>query len=120
MHAFLHSYGTAAAIAAVVFTGVALAAANTETRQPQNHVVEIRDLEFVPPELVVAPGDTITWANHDFVPHTATAEGDGWASTTLKTGESWQITVQAGMASDYFCSHHPSMTARLRIANSGG
>ena len=84
MRPLLHSYRTAAAIAAVVFAGVVLNA-NSAVSETQHHVVEIRDLEFVPAELMVAPGDTITWINHDFVPHTVTADDDSWGSTTLKT-----------------------------------
>ena len=114
MRIFLQSIGTAAAIAAVVFAGVVLNA-NSAVSETQHHVVEIRDLEFVPAELMVAPGDTITWINHDFVPHTVTADDDSWGSTTLKSGDSWKTTVQAGLGNSYFCTHHPSMTARVRV-----
>ena len=114
MRTFVQSYGTAAAIAAAVFASGVLSATSVAS-ETQHHVVEIRDLEFVPAELVVAPGDTITWINHDFVPHTVTADDDSWGSTTLKSGDSWKITAQGDAEGSYFCTHHPSMTARLRV-----
>ena len=82
----------------------------------QRHVVEIRDLEFTPKELVVSPGDTITWINYDLVPHTVAADDESWDSGFVAAQGQWQIVVQADMLTTYFCRYHPSMTGRLRIA----
>ena len=46
----------------------------------QIHVVEIQDLKFIPNEINVKPGDVVQWVNHDFVPHTATANDEKWNS----------------------------------------
>ena len=79
------------------------------------HVVEIRNLEFTPKELAVAPGDTVTWINYDFVPHTVTADNQSWDSGLIEAGGQWQTVVKADMHQTYFCRFHPSMTAKLRI-----
>ena len=81
--------------------------------ESKEHVVEIRNLEFTPKELTVAPGDTITWINYDFIPHTVTADDESWDSGLIKAEGQWQTVVQADMLTTYFCRFHPSMTARL-------
>ena len=55
----------------------------------QRHVVAMRDFEFEPAQLVVAPGDTVVWINRDVVPHTATGSNEPWDSGTLQEAASW-------------------------------
>ena len=83
--------------------------------QSQQHVVEIRNLEFTPKKLDVKPGDTITWINHDLVPHTVTADDESWDSGLINTNAQWQTVVKADMFASYFCRFHPTMKARLDI-----
>ena len=86
--------------------------------EPQNeqHVVEIRNLEFTPKELKVTPGDTITWINYDVVPHTVTADDESWDSSLISAQGKWQMVVTADMYSSYFCRFHPTMKAKLEIS----
>ena len=81
----------------------------------EEHTVEIRNLEFTPKELNVAQGDTITWINHDFVPHTVTADDKSWDSGLIKADGQWQTVVQVDMFSTYFCQYHPTMKAGFQI-----
>ena len=81
-------------------------------------MVDIRGLKFQPVELVVAPGDTIVWINHDIVPHTATAGDKSWDSKSIGKQGQWETVVQSGMAEEYFCRFHPNMKARLQISAS--
>jgi plastocyanin len=62
----LRSAGRAFALAAalVLFPGLAAA---------KDHQVSIEGMKFVPETVEVAPGDTVTWTNKDFVPHTVSA-----------------------------------------------
>ena len=78
-------------------------------------MVEIRNLEFIPNELVVAPGDTITWINYDIVPHTVTADDKSWDSGLIKANGQWEIVVIKDMLPSYFCQYHPTMKANLSI-----
>ncbi len=112
---FMTSLWTATVIAVAVLVGTTLPPITAADSLSQRHVVEIRDLKFTPKELTVAPGDTITWINHDLVPHTVTADDDSWDSGFVGAQGEWQIVVQAGMPTTYFCRYHPSMTARLQI-----
>lgn len=92
--------GLAATLAlAPLFAGAVAAAEFT---------VDIKNFKFEPAELSVAPGDTITFVNHDGMPHTATA-GDGSFDTgRLAKGETATVTVTAG-THDYICALHPAM-----------
>jgi len=78
--------------------------------QSQQHVVEIRNLQFVPKELEVKPGDTITWINYDLVP-----DDESWDSGLINANAQWQTVVKVDMFASYFCRFHPTMKAQLDI-----
>jgi len=80
-----------------------------------HHVVQIRQLQFQPAQLVVGPGDTVTWVNRDIVPHTASAIDAGWGSGELAEHESWQWIAQAGSTAQYYCVYHPSMRGEIVV-----
>ncbi len=103
-----------AAVLAVAVLGI-FHTVKAEEPQSQQHVVEIRNLEFTPKKLDVKPGDTITWINHDLVPHTVTADDESWDSGLINANAQWQTVVKADMFASYFCRFHPTMKARLDI-----
>ena len=84
-------------------------------RVPARHRIEIRQLEYVPRSIDVAPGDTVIWVNLDIVPHTVSAKDASWDSGNLDTGQTWQATVTDSMAGPYICRYHPDMTATLNV-----
>jgi plastocyanin len=73
------------------------------------HAVTIQDFTFVPAELSVAPGDTITFTNQDSAPHTATASDGAFDTGELAQGESATVTIEAAGNYDYVCAFHPRM-----------
>lgn len=81
--------------------------------ETRTHRVVIEGMRFVPARLTVAPGDTVTWINRDFVPHTATAADSSWDSGTLERGDRWSLVVEEGGSIDYTCLFHPTMSGRL-------
>lgn len=76
-------------------------------------MVEIRGFQFVPSELVVSKGDTITWINRDISPHTATSTDASWDTGTLLQGESRTLIVSESFQSDYLCIFHVNMKGRV-------
>lgn len=70
--------------------------------------VDIQGMKFVPAEISVAAGDTITFTNHDTAPHTATASDGSFDTGRLNQGESATVTVAAGTHA-YICAIHPAM-----------
>jgi plastocyanin len=117
MSLLMTSLRTAAAMTVAVLVCTSLNPVKAGDSTSKEHVVEIRNLEFTPKELVVEPGDTITWVNYDFVPHTVTADDESWDSGLIEAKGQWQTVVKADMHETYFCRYHPSMTARLRIVS---
>ncbi|MDX1487630.1 MAG: plastocyanin/azurin family copper-binding protein [Acidiferrobacterales bacterium] len=116
MRTKLTLFWTATAVAVAVSFAASLSNTIKAGEPPsQRHVVQIRNLQFVPEQLSVVPGDTITWVNHDLVPHTVTADDESWDSGLIGAQGHWQILVQAHMYTTYFCRYHPSMTAQLRL-----
>ncbi len=115
MKSITTSLRTVVAVAAAVLIFSSICPAIAEDAAPQEHIVEIRNLTFIPPELTVAPGDTITWVNYDFVPHTVTADDESWDSGLIEANGKWQTVVTANMYKTYFCRYHPNMKAGLNI-----
>lgn len=77
------------------------------------HRVDIRGLAFRPRALVVAVGDTVSWVNHDIVPHTVTF-GDGAADRDeVPPGTRFTLIVSTRQTLSYRCRYHPSMTGTV-------
>lgn len=80
---------------------------------PVRHAVSITSFKFVPETITAAPGDTITWTNHDIVPHTATAMDESWDTGAIARGRSKSLIVRQDDHVEYFCRFHPKMKAKL-------
>lgn len=68
-------------------------------------------MKFVPERLEVAVGDTITWTNRDFVPHSVTAAGAKIESGDLGEGGSFTLVARQAGEIAYICRLHPMMRA---------
>jgi plastocyanin len=99
------SIATAAAIALNLGAAHAEDAANSVT---------IDNFTFAPAELKVKVGDTVTWTNHDDIPHTIVSAGK-FRSKTLDTDNSFSFTFTAAGDYKYFCSLHPHMTGMIKV-----
>ncbi|HEY3220845.1 MAG TPA: cupredoxin family copper-binding protein [Gemmatimonadales bacterium] len=80
------------------------------------HTVEIRGMEFHPPVLTVAVGDTVVWINRDIVPHTATGRGRSkWNTGQLPQGQEGRYVARRPGAAPYVCTFHPTMHGKLIV-----
>lgn len=77
--------------------------------------VTIDNFTFGPAEIVVAPGDTVTWTNHDDIPHTVVAAQQAFRSKPLDADERFSFTFSAPGDYAYFCSLHPHMIGRIIV-----
>lgn len=80
-------------------------------------VVTIRDMAFVPAEIRVARGQTITWVNQDDVLHTATGVGEVFDTGLVLPGRSVRVAFGEAGSFPYFCTPHPYMTARVIVVD---
>jgi len=77
---------------------------------------------FLPAEVTIAIGDTVTWVNDDTAAHTSTSgsvgEGgpDGnWDSSLVMVGASFSNTFDEAGEYPYFCMVHPWMTGMVIV-----
>src|SRR5438067_3867988 len=81
----------------------------------QANAVAIQSFRFEPGELTVPVGTTITWTNHDPVPHTVTARTDLFDSGILNADGSFSFTPGQPGTIEYYCIVHPFMTGTLTV-----
>ena len=82
--------------------------------QAQTAAVVIDNFTFNPPEVKVKIGDTVTWTNHDDIPHTVVSAGK-FRSKALDSDDSFSFTFTAAGDYKYFCSLHPHMTGMIKV-----
>src|SRR5229473_5704043 len=63
--------------------------------------VTIDNFTFTPPELKVKVGDTVTWTNHDDIPHTVVSAGK-FRSRPMDTDNTFSFTFTAAGDYPYF------------------
>ena|SRR5438270_13172300 len=88
---------------------------STSAKATKSEIV-IDNFSFSPKTFTVTPGATMTWINHDNVPHVVTSTDDQFKkSPVLKTGQRFSNTFATAGTYSYFCSIHPRMTAQIIV-----
>jgi plastocyanin len=105
----LLSRGASAAAATALLLWFATGSAHAGTV-----AVSIDNFTFAPVELKLKVGDTVTWTNHDDIPHTVVSAGK-FRSKTLDTDDSFAFTFTTAGDYKYFCSLHPHMTGMIKV-----
>lgn len=98
--------------------GGARALAASPPQQPAAGVeVRIDNFSFAPAALEVRAGATVTWVNHDDIPHTvvSTDKDKSFKSKTLDTDEKFSFVFAKPGRYPYFCSLHPKMTGEVVV-----
>jgi plastocyanin len=104
--------------AAALMLTVILAVAPRLSANPQQAMtaeVKIDNFSFGPATITVAPGTTVTWVNHDDIPHTVVSTDSVFKSKVLDTDEKFSFTFTKAGNYPYFCSIHPKMTATVVV-----
>jgi plastocyanin len=82
---------------------------------PVEHEVRVDNFAFTPAEMTVPAGTTISWTNHDDVPHRIVAVDQAFKSPVLDTDGRFSHTFEAHGSHEYFCSLHPKMTGTIAV-----
>jgi plastocyanin len=79
--------------------------------------IVIDNFSFSPAQLPVAAGATVTWENHDDMPHTIVNDATPreFRSAPLDSGEHFSQTFSKPGTYKYFCSIHPHMTGTVVV-----
>jgi plastocyanin len=77
---------------------------------------------YVPSEITVPVGSTVTWTNDDSTIHTVTEGTPGGAGATpafdssiVAPSATWEHTFDAAGEFDYYCTLHPFMTGKVTV-----
>ena len=78
--------------------------------------VVIDNFSFSPKTFTAPVGATVTWTNHDSVPHVVMSADDQFKkSPVVKTGQRFSNTFATAGTYSYFCSIHPRMTGKIIV-----
>jgi plastocyanin len=100
----------AIAAALVLFCGQAVLA------EADHSNVGIDNFAFTPDVLTVKPGTTITFENHDDIPHLVVAVDGKYRSKALDTNDKFSIAFDKPGEYAYFCGLHPTMKGKIIVA----
>jgi plastocyanin len=105
----LRGLATSLVMAAAIIANLGVAPARAEEIK-----VTIDNFTFSPNDLKVKVGDTVTWTNHDDIPHTVVSAGK-FRSKTMDTDNTFSFTFTSAGDYKYFCSLHPHMTGMIKV-----
>ncbi|HXG05790.1 MAG TPA: multicopper oxidase domain-containing protein [Nitrososphaera sp.] len=83
---------------------------------PAHSGTKTSGMTFNPQVAVVKPGETVTWINHDAVPHTVDSNDGSISSGYIAKDQSFQYTFEEAGLYDYYCALHPWMVGSIRVA----
>jgi len=81
-----------------------------------DQTVEIRSFNFMPREVEIEVGDTVSWANFDGESHTATARDGSFDTGLIGPGQTASVTFDAAGTHTYYCTPHPGMIGTVVVA----
>src|SRR5205085_12317922 len=94
--------------------GAALPAVAARADAQRRTMVTIQDNFFLPAEITVPVGTTVTWTNRGRVAHTSTDPGV-WDSGRIAPGQTFSAVFAIAGTFDYVCSIHPEMRGRVNV-----
>jgi YVTN family beta-propeller protein len=96
-------------------TPAILAAAAPASASTGKSAVSIASFAFTPGILTVSSGLTVTWTNHDSIPHTVTSDAGTWDSGAVAGGVAFNMRFDQPGAYSYHCSIHPFMQGTVIV-----
>lgn len=103
---------------ALLFAAVFAGSVAYASPQAQSETVTVEAADgnvFVPAEITISVGDTVTWENTDDVSHTSTSDDGVWQSGNIAPGESYSYTFDEAGTFGYFCEYHQGMVGAVVV-----
>ena len=80
------------------------------------NTVTIDNFSFTPATLTVKAGTTVTWTNHDDIPHGIGSANNAFPkSKALDTDDSYSFTFATPGTYQFFCYLHPKMVGSIVV-----
>jgi plastocyanin len=104
-------------LAAAIVATLTVAGRNARGQEKSNSNAEVKidNFSFGPAALTISAGTTVTWINHDDIPHTVVSTENAFKSKVLDTDEKFSYTFAKPGTYPYFCSIHPKMTGKVVV-----
>ena len=77
--------------------------------------VMIDNFAYSPVPLTVKAGTTVTWINHDDIPHTVDSTQGKFKSAALDTDDKFQFQFTEAGEYPFYCRIHPKMTGKVIV-----
>src|SRR5262252_11238707 len=77
--------------------------------------VVIDNFVYSPVPLTVKVGTTVTWINHDDIPHTVDSTQGKFKSAALDTNQKFEFRFAEPGEYPYYCRMHPKMTGNIVV-----
>lgn len=106
----------ATATIALVLLAAGSPAVNAADQPPAtNSEIKIDNFSFGPQTVTVPVGATVTWTNHDDIPHTSVSTDGLFKSKVMDTDEKFSYTFTKAGSYPYYCTIHPKMTGTVVV-----
>lgn len=99
----------------IIGSGLLLIGCENVSEDPvvKENQVLIKGYKFLPQDITVKLGTTVTWVNEDTVVHTV--EGSGMDSGNMEKGDIFSFTFDKVGVYEYICGPHPYMTGSVIV-----
>jgi plastocyanin len=77
--------------------------------------IVIDNFVYSPVPLAVKVGTTVTWVNHDDIPHTVDSTDKKFKSAALDTDEKFEFRFTEPGEYPFYCRIHPKMTGKIIV-----
>jgi plastocyanin len=77
--------------------------------------VMIDNFVYNPVPLTIKVGTTVTWINHDDIPHTVDSTEGKFKSAALDTDDKFEYRFTAAGEYPFYCRIHPKMTGKIIV-----
>ena len=93
-------------------TGITL---GMELAEPGDAAIQINNYVYRPKVITVKVGTTVTWTNHDYVPHTVISTTQLFRSPVFFANDNFTFTFATPGTYEYYCTIHPKMTGTVVV-----
>jgi plastocyanin len=77
--------------------------------------VMIDNFVYSPVPLTIKVGTTVTWTNHDDIPHTVDSTQGKFKSAALDTDDKFEFKFTEAGEYPFYCRIHPKMTGKIIV-----
>ncbi len=78
-------------------------------------MIVMKNFDFSPMDLTVAPSTVVTWKNMDGEPHTVASADGLFRSPALDQNDTYSFKFDKAGVYKYICSIHPKMKATITV-----